>query len=181
MKLCCAACFERTRSAVAVLEKLDVRDLFPLETRQEAKWRGDFLPSYVRLVGKRAEEGDAATLLNGVGDVEVERFPVALDCPKDIGQRLRPLVSASPGHNFLQFGVVEAQRDIGNVRRHELPQHFEIRCVLQKLLKHSGQIGCHLIVLSFLCLFFQFVLNEITVRGFDFFGRQRCGQKGYWR
>jgi len=72
VKPCCAACFERTRSAIAVFEKLDVRDLFPLETRQKAERRGDFLPGRDRFVCKSAEEGDAVTLLNGVDDLEVE-------------------------------------------------------------------------------------------------------------
>src|SRR4029077_17935431 len=67
VKPCCAACFERTRSAIAVFEKLDVSDLIPLETRQEAKGRCDFPPSHVRFVSKRAEQGDAATLLYGIG------------------------------------------------------------------------------------------------------------------
>ena len=97
------------RSAIAVLEKLDIRDLFPLETRQKAEWRGDFLPGRDRFVGKSAEQGDAATLLNGVDDLEVECFPEALHRRKDIRKRLRPLVSASPGHNFFQFRVVEVQ------------------------------------------------------------------------
>ena len=91
MKPCCAACFERTRSAIAVFEKLDVRDLFPLETRQKAERRGDFLPGRDRFVCKSAEEGDAVTLLNGVDDLEVECFPEALDRGKDIRKRLSPL------------------------------------------------------------------------------------------
>jgi hypothetical protein len=107
VELCGTPCFERACSPVTVLEKLNVSDLLPLESRQEAKWRCDFVPGHVRFVGKRAEESDAVTLLNGVGDLEVECFPEALDCHKDIGQRLRPLVSASPGLNFLQFRVVE--------------------------------------------------------------------------
>ena len=100
MELCGTPCFERACSAIAVLEKLNVSDLIPLETRQEAKWRCDFLPGRVRFVGKRAEEGDVATLLNGVGDLEVERFPKPLDCLKDIGQSLWPFVSAGPRLKF---------------------------------------------------------------------------------
>ena len=92
MESCLAACFERACGAVAVLEKLDVGNLVLLEPSQEAKRRCDFLPGDVRFVGKRAEEGDAATLLNGVGDFEVERFPEALDCRKDIRQSLRPSI-----------------------------------------------------------------------------------------
>src|SRR5579862_9925320 len=53
VELCGAPCFERARSAVTVLEKLQVSDLIPFESRQEAKWRCDFLPGYVRFVGKR--------------------------------------------------------------------------------------------------------------------------------
>src|SRR5579872_797289 len=70
--------------AVAVLEKLQVGNLIPLETRQKAKGRCDLLPGHVRFVGKRAEEGDAATLLNGVGGLEVECLPETLDCRKDL-------------------------------------------------------------------------------------------------
>src|SRR5271169_6860300 len=109
VKPCGTPRFERARSAIAVFEKLNVRDLIPFETRQEGKRRCNFLPCHIRFVGKRAEEGDAATLLNGVGDFEVECFPAALDCPKYIGQFLRSLVRASPGLNFLQFRVVEVQ------------------------------------------------------------------------
>src|SRR4029077_17406696 len=47
--------------AIAILEKLEVGHLSPLEARQQAKRRCDFLPGHVRFVGKRAEEGDAAT------------------------------------------------------------------------------------------------------------------------
>ncbi len=94
MEPCRASSFERACSAVAVLEKLDVSNLVPLETRQETKWRCNFLPGRLRFVGKRAEEGDAATLLNGVGDLEIECFPEPLDSRKDIGQRLRPLVAS---------------------------------------------------------------------------------------
>src|SRR4029077_46602 len=143
---CLAPGFERARSTIAVLEKLDVGHLSPLKARQHAKRRRDFLPSYVRFVGKRAEEGDAATLLDGIGDLEVECFPEALDCRKDIRQSLWPFVSAGPRLNFLEFGVVEIQRNVGSVRCHELLEHLEIRCVLQKLLKHSGQVGRHEIV-----------------------------------
>src|SRR4029077_20023546 len=138
---CLAACFERACSAVAVLEKLDVGDFVPLEPSQEAKRRRDFLPSYVRFVSKRAEEGDTASLLDGVGDLEVEGSPEALDCRKDIRQSLWPCVSAGPRLNFLEFWVVEIQSNVGSVRCHELLEHLEIRCVLQKLLKHSGQVG----------------------------------------
>ena len=81
--------------------------LFPLETRQQTKRGCDFLPGHIRFVGKRAEECNAATLLNGVGDREVECFPEALDRSEDIEQRPRPLVSAGPGHNVFQFTVVE--------------------------------------------------------------------------
>ena len=48
-----------------------------------------------------------------------------------------------------------------------------------KALEAQQQISRHVIVLSF--LFVRFVLNEITVKGFDFFDRPRCSQKGYWR
>src|SRR6266481_3893633 len=106
---CGTPCFERACSAIAVLEKLDVGHLFSLETRQQAEWRCDFLPGHVRFVGKGAEEGDAATLFNGVGDLEIECFPEALDCRKDIRQSLWPFVSAGPRLNFLEFGVVEVQ------------------------------------------------------------------------
>jgi hypothetical protein len=143
VETCGAPCFERACSAIAVLEKLDISDFIPLETRQEAKWRCDFPPVRVRLLGKRAEESDSATLLNDVGDLEVECLPEALDFPKDIGQRLRAFVSAGPRHNFPQFRVVEVQRNVCGVRRHELPEHVEIRCVLQNRLKHSSQIGRH--------------------------------------
>jgi hypothetical protein len=81
---CGTPCFERARSAEAVLEKLEVSNLISLEARQQAKRRCDLLPSHVRFVSKRAEKGDAATLLNGVGDLEVECFPEPLDCRKDI-------------------------------------------------------------------------------------------------
>src|SRR5258708_5397181 len=104
-----APCLERARSAVAVLQKLDVGNLIPLETRQETEWRCNVLPGRVRFVGKRAEERYAATLLNSIGDLEIEGCPEPLDGRKDIGQGLRPLVSAGPGHYFLQFRVVEAQ------------------------------------------------------------------------
>ena len=40
----CAAGFERPCRAIAVLEKLDISNLVPLETRQEGKWRGDLPP-----------------------------------------------------------------------------------------------------------------------------------------
>jgi hypothetical protein len=82
---CLAPGFERVRSAIAVLEKLEVGHLAPLEARQQTKRRCDFLPSHVRFVSKRAEKGDAATLLNGVGDLEIECRPEALDCCKDLG------------------------------------------------------------------------------------------------
>src|SRR5690348_2086686 len=82
---CLAPGFERARSAIAVLEKLEVGHVAPLEARQQAKRRCDFLPSHVRFVSKRAEKGDAATLLNGVGDLEIECRPEALDCCKDLG------------------------------------------------------------------------------------------------
>src|SRR5579864_3836160 len=140
---CLAPGFERARSTIAVLEKLDVGHLSPLKARQQAKRRRDFLPSYVRFVSKSAEEGDTASLLDSVGDLEVECFPEALDCRKDIRQSLWPFVSAGPRLNFLEFGVVEIQRNVGSVRCHELLEHLEIRRVLQKLLKHSGQVGRH--------------------------------------
>src|SRR4029077_13592900 len=124
-------------------EKLDVSDLISLETRQEAKWRRDFLTSHVRFVGKGTEERDAVILLNRVGDLEVERLPVALDRSKDLRQRLRPFVSSGPWHNFLQFGIVEVQRNVCRVRRHELSDDLGTRCIFQKLLKHSGQVGRH--------------------------------------
>ena len=91
MEPCGAPCFERAGSAVAVLEKLDVSNLISLEASQQAERRCDFLSGRVRFGGKRAEEGDAATLLNSVGDLEIEYFPEALDRRKDVGQRLRPL------------------------------------------------------------------------------------------
>src|SRR5580704_18817695 len=109
MEPCGAACLERSRGAIAVLEKLYIGHFAPLETRQEAKWRCDFLPGRVRFVRKRAEESDTVPLLNRVGDLEVECCPAALDRHKDIGQFLRSLVSASPRLNFLQFRVVEVQ------------------------------------------------------------------------
>ena len=79
MESCLAACVKRARGAVAVLEKLQVGNLIPLEACQQAEWRCDFLPGRVRSVGKRAEEGNAGTLLDGVGDLEIERFPEPLD------------------------------------------------------------------------------------------------------
>src|SRR5260370_27679335 len=82
---CCAPSFKRTCSAIAVLEKLEVGHLAPLEARQHAQRRCDFLPSPVRFVIKRAEKGDATTLLNGVSDPEIERRPEALDCRKNLG------------------------------------------------------------------------------------------------
>ena len=85
MEPCGARGFERTRSAIAVLEKLEVGHFVPFKARQQAKWRCDFLPGHVRFVSKRSEEGDAATLLNSVGDLEIECFPEALDCRKDLG------------------------------------------------------------------------------------------------
>jgi hypothetical protein len=88
---CRAPGFERACSAVAVLEKLDVSNLISLKTSQEGKGRRNFLPGHVRFVGKRAEEGDAVTLLNRVGDLEVERLPIALDRSEDIEQFLRSL------------------------------------------------------------------------------------------
>ena len=109
MEPCSATCFERACGAIAILEKLDVGNLIPLETRQETEWRCNFLAGRVRFVRKRAEEGDAATLFNRVGDLEVECFPEPLDSCKNIGQRLGPIVSAGPRHNFLQVGVVEVQ------------------------------------------------------------------------
>ena len=57
----------------------------------------------------RIEEGDTVTLLNGVSDLKIDHFPEALDRLKDLGQRLRSLVSAGPRHNFLQFRVLEVQ------------------------------------------------------------------------
>ena len=75
MESCLAPGFERACSTIAVLEKLDVGHLSPLKARQQAKRRRDFLPSHVRFVSKRAEKGDAATLLNGVGDLEIECRP----------------------------------------------------------------------------------------------------------
>jgi hypothetical protein len=57
-------------------------------------------------------------LFNGVSDLEIECFPEASDCRKDIGERLRPLVSAGPRFNVFQFRVVEVQRNVGDVGRH---------------------------------------------------------------
>ena len=85
MEPCGAPCFERACSAIAVLEKLDVGYLISLETRQEAKWRCNFLPGHGGFVGKRAEEGDATTLLNSVGDLEVECFQKRWIAPKTSG------------------------------------------------------------------------------------------------
>jgi len=82
---CGTACFERPGRAIAVLEELDVRDLVALETRQETKWRCDFLAGRDRFVGERAEEGDAVSLFDRVGDLEVERVPKALDGLEDFG------------------------------------------------------------------------------------------------
>jgi hypothetical protein len=109
VKPCGTPGFERAGGAIAVLEKLQVSNLISLKTGQEGKGRRNFLPSHVRFVGKRAEECDAATLLNRVGDLEVERFPIALDRSENIEQFLRSFVSARSWHNFLQFGVVEIQ------------------------------------------------------------------------
>ena len=83
MESCLAAGFERACGAVAVLEKLDVSNLVSFETRQEGEWRSDFLPRHVRFIGKRAEEGDAVALLDGVRCFEVQCFPEPLDGPKD--------------------------------------------------------------------------------------------------
>jgi hypothetical protein len=85
MEACGAPCFERASSAIAVLEKLDIGHLRPLEARQQAKRRCDFLPRDDRFVSKRAEEGDTATLLDSVGNLEIECFAEALDCRKDLG------------------------------------------------------------------------------------------------
>lgn len=115
-------------------------NLVPFEVRQHAKRRCDFLSGPVGFVSEGAEEGHAVTLLNGVRNLEVERLLEALDAGKDLGEGLGPLVSARPGLDFLEFGVVEVQRNVSCVRRHELSEHLEIRCVLQKLLKHGGQI-----------------------------------------
>ena len=90
MESCGTSCFERARSAVAVLEKLEVSNLISLEARQETKRRCDFSPGHIRFVGKRAKEGDTVTLLYRVRDSEVEGFPEASDRCKDLGQRLRP-------------------------------------------------------------------------------------------
>ena len=84
-------CFERARSAIAVIEKLDVGNLIPLETRQQAEGRRDLFSGHGRFVDRRAEKSDSVTLLNSICDLEIERFPEALDRRKDPGQRLRPL------------------------------------------------------------------------------------------
>lgn len=76
-------------------------------------------------------------MFNGVSHLEIDCFPEPLDTSEDIEQRLRPLVSAGPGLNFLQLRVVEVQRDVGCVWRHALPEHVEIRCVLQKVVPNA--------------------------------------------
>ena len=50
MKPCCAACVERTRSAIAVVEKLDVRDLVAATDPTE-------LDIHEHLVGTRRRHG----------------------------------------------------------------------------------------------------------------------------
>jgi len=57
---------------------------------------------------KRAEEGDAATLLN-VSVTLKSSVSRSVGLRQDLGQRLRPLMSAGPGHNLLQFRVGEVQ------------------------------------------------------------------------
>src|SRR2546427_2456560 len=52
--------------------------------------------------------------------------------------------------------------DLNLFSRRIAVEHFEIRCVLQDLLKHSSQVGRHEIVLSSLSV----RANRITVKGF---------------
>ena len=105
MEPCSAACSKGACSAIAVFKELDVSDLIPLETRQEPKGRRDFLPGHVRLIGKRAEEGDAATLLDRVGDLEVECFPEALNLRKTSGSASGPLCVPVQGMIFFSSGL----------------------------------------------------------------------------
>jgi hypothetical protein len=79
---CLAPGFERAGSAIAVLEKLDVGHLSPLKARQQTKRRCDFLPDHVRFLGKGAEEGNAATLLNSIGDLENRVFSSSVGLPQ---------------------------------------------------------------------------------------------------
>ena len=86
MKACGTTGFERASSAIAVLKKLNIGHLSPLEARQQAEWRCDFSPRHFRLIGKGPEDCYAATLLNGVGNLEVERLPEPLNTRKDFGE-----------------------------------------------------------------------------------------------
>ena len=102
-------CFERARSAIAVIEKLDVGNLIPLETRQQAEGRRDLFSGHGRFVDRRAEESDSVTLLNIIWDLEIERFPEALDRRKTPGSACGPLCVPVHGIISFQLRVVKIQ------------------------------------------------------------------------
>src|SRR6266480_1038368 len=106
---CASARSERTCRAKAVLEKLKVSNLVRFETCQQAERRSDFPSGHVRFESDRAKEGDSVPLLDGIRELEIERLPESLDCPRGFRQRLRTLMRACPGHDLLQLRVVEGQ------------------------------------------------------------------------
>jgi len=134
---------EGTGGAERILQELDVTDLVTRHPREQSEGRGDLFAERARFVRKAPEHRDAVFIRDDVSNLERLCLPDLADAVEDVDDALRAPVRACPGEHLVQLGVVEVQRNIGDIAGGKTAHVIDVRGIREERL-HQLKRGLHL-------------------------------------
>src|SRR5579862_3430715 len=134
----------KTRSgAEGVFHELHVGDLPVLHFEQNRERRSYRFSKFCRGIGETPKDGSVFGFTKNLFGSERIDDPKLRHIVKSLDDRIRPVVSAAPWHDFVEVGIRIVERDVDYVRCAQLFDNIGISDALQKRLHAFLRIAGH--------------------------------------